>query len=456
MFRAAVRKAAATFLGCCASLVAFDLAPRVNGEDNDEVIIDAPVEAQIGDHGQIHLDHSSLPGVPILNNAHWSHGPRCSCGIAPSYDSLESGAALGGLDRAGMGDADADTGYGYLSESFGAGRGAYGSGMGMVGDFFSSGYLVMSTDLFEDAPAGVQATLPIAGGDRRFKIADNNSPFPMDRVFFNYHHFQNAVTRWDGSEGNVDRYMFGLEKTFRGGLWSVEVRAPIVNGLNSDQVVDGTNTNFQATEFGNLGFALKRLLYRGDFVSTSIGVGMITPTADNARLFNDTGLAVEVKNEAFYLQPFFGVLMTPTDRWFTQFVVQADFDVRGNPVDVVGSPVLYDARMQDQSLLYLDLSMGYWIYRNPYGRVSGIAPMLELHSTSTMQDSDVYVGTNTGDTVTIVNPRGRTDVLNMTFAVRTEFGNGSSYLTFAAVTPLRQGNDRFFDGEFAAQFTRMY
>jgi hypothetical protein len=33
----------------------------------------------------------------------------------------------------------------------------------------------------------------LAGGDRRFKISENNSPFPQDRIFFNYHHFHNAV-----------------------------------------------------------------------------------------------------------------------------------------------------------------------------------------------------------------------------------------------------------------------
>lgn len=33
----------------------------------------------------------------------------------------------------------------------------------------------------------------LAGGDRRFKLSDNNSPFPQDRIIFTYHHFHNAI-----------------------------------------------------------------------------------------------------------------------------------------------------------------------------------------------------------------------------------------------------------------------
>ncbi len=45
--------------------------------------------------------------------------------------------------------------------------------------------------------------------------------------------------------------------------------------------------------------------------------------------------------------------------------------------------------MQDQSLLFLDMSVGYWVYRAqnaPF--LKGVAPMVELHYTTTLQSPD--------------------------------------------------------------------
>jgi hypothetical protein len=47
----------------------------------------------------------------------------------------------------------------------------YASAPSMVGDFFGGGFLLSSGQ-----------TVPIAGGDRRFKVAENVSPIPRDRI----------------------------------------------------------------------------------------------------------------------------------------------------------------------------------------------------------------------------------------------------------------------------------
>ena len=84
----------------------------------------------------------------------------------------------------------------------------------------------------------------VAGGDRRVKVAENNSAIPQDRILFNYNHFHNAIERnrrdlvgpvvSDG-QFDVDRCTFGIEKTFLDGLWSVEIRMLLArNGLAAE------------------------------------------------------------------------------------------------------------------------------------------------------------------------------------------------------------------------------
>ncbi len=79
----------------------------------------------------------------------------------------------------------------------------------MIGDFFGNGIFVSPND----GPYG-SGSLPIAGGDRRYKVSDNLSPIPTDRVYFNFHQFNNAVTDINDNSRDVTRYTFGVEKTF--------------------------------------------------------------------------------------------------------------------------------------------------------------------------------------------------------------------------------------------------
>ncbi len=59
-----------------------------------------------------------------------------------------------------------------------------------------------------------------------FKIAENESPRPMDRVYFNYNYFNNVDL--GGTKGNVYRETFGFEKTFLNGDASIGVRLPFI------------------------------------------------------------------------------------------------------------------------------------------------------------------------------------------------------------------------------------
>jgi hypothetical protein len=237
--------------------------------------------------------------------------------------------------------------------------------------------------------------------------------------------------------------------------------------LNGDQVLNSSTANNVSNEFGNIALALKRLLFRSDTLAASMGLGIVLPTGPKAQYFDSPGditPIVILENDAWYLQPFAGLWWTPNDRFFSQFAVQADFDACGNRIFLPGrgagtSP---DGVIQDQTLLFLDASFGYWLFHDPYSDrvVTGIAPMLELHHSTTLTDSDSVdlnpiVGGSFGDENAIRNPDNRLDVLNLTGAVRLELA-GQSYLTFAGVMPLRTGAEKLFDVEFTAQFTRFY
>ena len=104
----------------------------------------------------------------------------------------------------------------------------------MIGDFFGAAR-------FRRGLLGrVQnASVGIDGGDRRFKIDEDESPVLADRVFFDYNHFQNPVVDINGNSRNLELFTFGVEKTFRDGLWSVELRVPVSSDYNSTQSESG-------------------------------------------------------------------------------------------------------------------------------------------------------------------------------------------------------------------------
>ena len=94
--------------------------------------------------------------------------------------------------------------------------------------------------------------------------------------------------------------------------------------------------------------------------------------------------------------------------------------------------------------MILDVSGGHWLYRSccQHNIVQGIAGILELHYTSSMQDADVV----SGNGLTITDRSNRTDVLNLTVGLHAELGE-SLTLTTGMTFPLRNKTDRQFDNE---------
>jgi hypothetical protein len=216
------------------------------------------------------------------------------------------------------------------------------------------------------------------------------------------------------------------------------------------------------TEFGNISLTTKFLLSQSDQWSTSAGLGVIVPTADEAVAIVPQVLQVEIDNEAYYLQPFFAVQRRPSRCTWISFFTQADFAANGNTVTVTDSsgsllspPEIYN----DQHLLFLDLSFGRWLYRSnsDCDGLSGVATIAELHYTTTLNDTDVVTAgfqDSFGEPLdTLSDPANRRDVLNATLGLRFLF-NQRSMLTISGVAPLRDDFDHLFDSEFSVQFSR--
>lgn len=335
-----------------------------------------------------------------------------------------------------------------VSSNLGAIAASTSATPGMIGDFFGGGYQYLISSPVNGAAVAV------AGGDRILKFADNNSPLPQDRVFFNYHLFVDPVLDVRGQPQDVNRFTFGLEKTAWDGTASVEFRVPFEAAVDSTQRVGQADTT--GAEFGNLAMAVKMLLYQRNCLSVAAGLGIIFPTADDSTILNADGApAVTFSNESYFLQPFLGVYLRPTSALFAQFITQVNFDVSGSRVTLF-DPTFFGAtgsdRVFEQSLLFLDYSMGYWLYRTKRcdALLTGIAPMVELHYTTTMDRLDLPQI----DEANVFEADFRRDALNLTGGVLFGLGPQTS-LRVAGVAPLRD-QSLLYDAEFGVQLIRRY
>ncbi|MBI1346321.1 hypothetical protein GC163_08520 [bacterium] len=294
----------------------------------------------------------------------------------------------------------------------------------------------------------------------RSKLAENGSPIPRDRVFFNYSYFDNAALTSGGVA--VHRFTPGFEKTFNNGYGSIEFRAPFASTLNSDLLTDGSSNGGDA-EFGNITTYFKHLIYLDDYWAHSVGVGVSAPTADDVRLKTPTGATLlQIRNDSFHVLPFFGSLFTPTEELFIQGMIQYDIDTRGNRVEVAnldsgGLPTNEFqslGRATDAMFIYWSLSAGYWVYRDPdaQGLLTGLAPMVELHYNQSLQADDVLTGLdNAGNLYQIGAGVGSLQVLNLTMGATAVIGR-SGTLSMAYVTPIGNSADQQFNGELRVFF----
>ena len=319
----------------------------------------------------------------------------------------------------------------------------------MIGDTMGLKFFFFTKDAVGGTGGRILGQVPLAAGDSSVKIGEDTSPIPTDRVFFDYNFFNNPVISADGSVVDINRYTFGFEKTFFDGTCSLEVKVPIISGLNNIQDPNLPGADNLGTNLGLLALTPKVLLYRNDQSAMSLGMAIGLPTAPDAELRFTPD--VHVFDDSVHLAPFLGLLLTPNDRVFSITYLQLDFDCNGNRVLQGDTPI---GRLRDPNLLYVDSALGYWLFKDSQdgafgGYLTGLAPLLELHYTTTLQDMEGVGG--------VIQPISkRLDILNLTAGLYFQIGPLSS-LVVAGVAPLRTSEaDKEFDAEVLVEFNRRF
>jgi hypothetical protein len=226
---------------------------------------------------------------------------------------------------------------------------------------------------------------PVANQFSDVKIAEGESPAPVDRVFFKFNYYNNLEkSRWrDPTEPihNVDlyRYTLGFEKTFFDQRVSLGVRVPFytldaapksfhlvpVPGTEGLPVPGGPGID--ETEFGNVSAIVKAVLWEdrptGSLISAGVAVSM--PTA-SSRLINPGSSSLT------YVQPFAGFIVNRGNLFVQGFTS-------------ITAPVAHI----ESIVLFTDVGAGYYLYRNPNaGLLTGFAPTLELHLADPLRQAD--------------------------------------------------------------------
>ena len=318
----------------------------------------------------------------------------------------------------------------------------------MFGDSLAPSLQLTTSGTFNNT-----SDVPLGGAARRAKIAENNKALPVDRIYFAYHHFHNALqadtdpfTPGFDRTSSLERYTLGLEKTFCCKNWSVELRMPFNDKYRFQ---DNSGFNVEGGSVGNLAVILKRLVHLSEHSATAIGVGLDLPTGSDV---DGTGFSkFTFRNEAVHFTPFVGTLWHPTDSFFMNAFVQFDFAANGNEIRTDDARIV----LNEQNLFQIDASVGRWIYRCPgSSTLTGIAGILELHYTTTIQDADNR-GSFSGEFESIEQPGNRLDLLQLTSAIHVGLGRCTS-LRVGGVFPLRDDYDELFDAELAVQLNRRF
>lgn len=292
------------------------------------------------------------------------------------------------------------------------------------------------------------------GGGASYNAAHNNRAAPTDRAYFLYNGFYNAVNYTQPGAippyGSADLHLYtaGVEKTFLDGTWSLDLRMPFTNGFN-------LVTNDFATDsgrIGNLSAFLKHLAYEDDAIALSGGLGFGLPTGSDVVSSNGYG-TLTLQNEAIHLMPFVAMTASPNDNWFIQAFAQIDFAATGNEVIANNVGV---GKYTEQNLLHLDATLGRWLAQDlDRYYLNGIAAIVELHYTSTLNNSDAVFVSSLGGFGYLGNPLNRLDLLNLTSGLHFQISELSN-LRVGAVVPLRAQPERVFDSEIQVSFNRMF
>jgi hypothetical protein len=276
-----------------------------------------------------------------------------------------------------------------------------------------------------------------------FKVAENASPRPIDRVFAFYNFYDGlrgptaagnglertvtevrsgrtvdtttTTTLLGGPSQQLHREVFGFEKTFLNGDASIELRVPVMQ-----QTLGGPAYAYD--HMGDLTIVTKYALVNdrvtGDVLSG--GLAITVPTSPRLR-------TTEGDFRTVLLQPWFGYILNG-DRFFFQAF----------------HSIVVPTDDRDVTLAFNDLALNYWLYRNEQGNgfVNFVVPSFEAHVTTPLKHRDFATA-----------PVVVMDAVVLTGGIHFGLGRGS-VLSFATGVPVT--GPRPFSVEAFVQFNRRF
>jgi hypothetical protein len=297
----------------------------------------------------------------------------------------------------------------------------------MIGDlspFYAHAAQVGHSPPLPPGPHGAALFYPTV---RNFKVSENQSPRPQDRFFFDFNFYSNVnsavntAQRSPINQMNAYTYLWGFEKTFDQGNGSIGIRLPL-NSLTATSNTPGVSAP-TSTALGNLDIFAKYILKQNVQTGSLITAGFqITPQTATSRF---AGAPYVYGLNTTYFQPFIAYIWQ-RDRFYLQGF--SGFDFPANNADV--------------TLMYNDIGLGYFLYRNMDTRrfITAIAPTFEVHVNTPFNHRNPF---NTFD------PAASTYVTNLTYGLNVMMF-GRSMITAALVTPV--SSPKPFDAEFALLF----
>lgn len=199
------------------------------------------------------------------------------------------------------------------------------------------------------------------------KVAESDSPRPIDRAYYFYNFYGNINIQIDDNlplpRLQLHRHVIGFEKTLWGGRASIGLRVPFL-GFAGAPIYD--------TQFvGDLSILTKWMLVENPETRSllSVGLAIAAPTGNSPAFLRpgpDSPLIWDrsPRNYPTYLQPWVGYIYNVTSRWYFHGF----------------HSVLASTIRQEPTFLANDVGAGWWLYHDPdAGWIRGIIPTVEVH-----------------------------------------------------------------------------
>lgn len=260
-----------------------------------------------------------------------------------------------------------------------------------------------------------------------WKAAENNPVKPTDRFSFQINSLQNVATGRAGAgtrSDDIQEFRFLAEKTILDGNVSVELLLPFYNTTlyESSSETDFILGSQIDTQFGDLGFGVKGLLWNNECSAVSAGLRVETPTKDDYRIWDD----VRSDDSVWHFTPYISGRWNNRENWFASGFLSYRLNDRSFRSYVVGSG--NDVLLREPEYLAIDGALGCWLCKRERGcGIADVAAMFEVHYTSaTTRQSNRPTGLLQG-IPTNYDDLGYTDYLNLTIGCSAFFDGGLEY-----------------------------